>query len=60
LPDAPEIEAALEQVGPPVVESPRSAMSPLRVAGSLFGAGAAVGGGAVAAITARRRRRVRR
>ena len=43
LPDAPEIEAALEQVGPPVVESPRPAMSPLRVAGSLFGAGAAVG-----------------
>jgi len=57
LPEPPEAEAALEQVGP--VVAPPPAMSPLRVAGSLFAAGAAVGGGAVAALTARRRRRVR-
>ena len=56
LPDPPEVDAALEHVGPPV-DLPPPAMSPLRVAGSLFGAGAAVGGGAVAALTARRRRR---
>jgi membrane protein len=39
--------------GAPAEQPP--AMSPLRVAGALFGAGAAVGGTAVAALTARRR-----
>jgi membrane protein len=44
----------------PGVGPDRPAMSPLRVAGSLFGAGAAVGGSAVAAFSARRRRRAGR
>jgi membrane protein len=54
-PEPPATEAALEQVGP-TVEVPPRAVSPLRLAGTLFGAGAAVGGGAVAMLSARRRR----
>ena len=55
-PEPPETDAALEHVAPPVEAPPPRAPSPLRLAGSLFGAGVALGGGAVAALAARRRR----
>jgi membrane protein len=50
---APIVPMSAPEPGPPA----RPAMSLLRVATSLFGAGVAVGGGAVAALTAHRRRR---
>lgn len=50
--DAPPVPAPVSADEPPRV------LSPLALAGSLFGAGVAAGGGIVAWLTARRRRRV--
>jgi membrane protein len=52
-----EPESLPEPEPDPPAQPPQAAVPPLRVAWSLFGAGLAVGGGAVATITARRRRR---